>query len=63
MFSLKTNTVFAGIFLFAFTSNFVLSGAYWKVSTGDFDMALKLQKVHSSSVCFCGWGEGMLTRE
>ncbi|RDL37972.1 Uncharacterized protein BP5553_05405 [Venustampulla echinocandica] len=44
LFTLKTNTVFALIFLLAFTSSFIIGGAYWKVSTGDFDMALKLQK-------------------
>jgi len=44
IFTLKTNTVFALIFFFAFISSFILSGAYWKVSTGDYDMAMKLQK-------------------
>ncbi|KAH8685391.1 GPR1/FUN34/yaaH family-domain-containing protein [Tricladium varicosporioides] len=43
-FALKTNTVFALIFMFAFMSSFIIGGAYWKVSTGDYDMALKLQK-------------------
>ena len=45
IFTLKTNTVFALIFLFAFISSFIFAGAYWKVSTGDYDMAMKLQKV------------------
>ncbi|CAG8979934.1 hypothetical protein HYALB_00013518 [Hymenoscyphus albidus] len=43
-FALKTNVVFAAIFFFAFVSNFVLSGAYWRVSTGDFEAAGRLQK-------------------
>lgn len=45
LFTLKTNTVFALIFLCAFISSLTLSGAYWKVSTGDFDAAMRLQKV------------------
>jgi succinate-acetate transporter protein len=48
IFTLKTNTVFALIFLFAFMSSFILGGAYWKVSTGDYNMAMKLQKVRIS---------------
>lgn len=45
IFTLKTNTVFALIFLFVTLGAWVLSGAYWKVSTGDYDQAAKLQKV------------------
>tara|TARA_R110002060_G_scaffold45101_9_gene56440 strand:- start:10 stop:483 length:474 start_codon:yes stop_codon:yes gene_type:complete len=45
IFTLKTNTVFALIFLCAFISSFIFAGAYYKVSTGEYDMALKLQKV------------------
>jgi len=45
IFTLKTNMVFASIFFFAFISSFLFSGAYWKVSTGDYHMAMKLQKV------------------
>jgi succinate-acetate transporter protein len=45
IFTLKTNAVFALIFFFAFISSFVLGGAYWKVSTGDYEMAMHLQKV------------------
>ena len=45
LFTLKTNAVFASIFLGAFSSSFVLGGAYWKVSTGEYDMASRLQKV------------------
>ena len=45
IFTLKTNTVFALIFLLVSTAAWVLSGAYWKVSTGDLVEASKLQKV------------------
>ncbi|KAK2609484.1 hypothetical protein N8I77_002981 [Diaporthe amygdali] len=44
-FTLKINVVFATIFGLVTTASFVLSGAYWKVSQGNFDDALKLQKV------------------
>ncbi|CZT44862.1 related to Y.lipolytica GPR1 protein and Fun34p [Rhynchosporium secalis] len=44
IFTLKTNVVFASIFFCAFISNFIFAGAYWKVSTGEYDSALKLQK-------------------
>src|SRR3954447_7819740 len=44
IFTLKTNTVFALIFLCAFLSSFTIGGAYWKVSTGDYAMAMRLQK-------------------
>jgi succinate-acetate transporter protein len=52
IFTLKTNTVFALIFLFAFISSFLFSGAYWKVSTGDYHMAMQLQKVRIYSEAF-----------
>jgi uncharacterized protein len=45
IFTLKTNMVFAGIFLFVTLGAWILSGAYWKVSTGDYDQAGQLQKV------------------
>jgi uncharacterized protein len=45
MFTLKTNCVFAGIFGLVTVGAGVLSGAYWKVASGDYDHALKLQKV------------------
>lgn len=48
IFTLKTNTVFALIFLCAFISSFIFAGAYYKVSTKEYDMALKLQKVSES---------------
>ncbi|KAK0099401.1 hypothetical protein ONS96_008428 [Cadophora gregata f. sp. sojae] len=44
LFTLKTNMVFALIFFCAFISSFIFAGAYWKVSTGEYDMALRLQK-------------------
>jgi uncharacterized protein len=47
IFTLKTNMVFAGIFLFVTIAAWVLSGAYWKVSTGDYKTAGDLQKVSS----------------
>src|ERR1700712_472954 len=48
IFTLKTNVVFAGIFLFVTLAAFVLSGAYWKVSQGDYAKAGDLQKVSFS---------------
>ncbi len=45
IFTLKTNTVFALIFLCAFISSSIFSAAYWKVSTGDYKTAMVLQKV------------------
>lgn len=45
IFTLKTNMVFAGIFLFVTVAAWVLSGAYWKVASGDYAMAGQLQKV------------------
>lgn len=45
VFTLKTNSIFAGIFLFVTIAAFVLSGAYWKVATGDYTAAGHLQKV------------------
>ena len=48
MFTIRINAVFAGIFGFVTIGAWVLSGAYWKVSTGHFDEAQKLQKVSRS---------------
>jgi succinate-acetate transporter protein len=50
IFTLKTNTVFALIFFFAFISSFLFSGAYWKVATGDYGMATKLQHVRNATM-------------
>jgi succinate-acetate transporter protein len=45
IFTTKINAVFASIFLLASVSIWTFSGAYWKLSTGDFEAAGKLQKV------------------
>jgi succinate-acetate transporter protein len=58
IFTLKTNCVFAAIFLCAFMSSFIFSGAYWKVATGDYVTAGRLQKVSSPYFCL----RGFLTR-
>jgi len=43
IFTLKTNVVFAMIFFFVSTACWVLSGAYWKVSKGEYATAHTLQ--------------------
>lgn len=45
VFTLRTNVVFVLIFVFSFVGTFTLSGAFWKVSTGDFVLAHNLQVV------------------
>lgn len=45
IFTLKTNAVFAGIFGFVTLAAWVLAGAYFKVGSGDYETAGKLQKV------------------
>ncbi|ETI29486.1 hypothetical protein G647_01939 [Cladophialophora carrionii CBS 160.54] len=58
IFTLKTNAVFAGIFLFVTLGAWVLSGAYWKVSTGDYAQAATLQKTGGALlfiVACLGW--------
>jgi uncharacterized protein len=45
IFTLKTNIVFAGIFFFVTLGAWILSGAYWNVSTGNYGRAMDLQKV------------------
>lgn len=45
LFTIRINAVFAGIFGFVTIGAWVLSGAYWKVSTGHFKEAQRLQKV------------------
>jgi hypothetical protein len=53
IFTLKTNVVFALIFLFVSLAAWILAGAYFKVSNGDYTEAGHLQKVSeetSSSV-------------
>ena len=48
IFTLKTNLIFALIFLFVTIAAWVLAGAYWKVATGDYAMAGHLQTVRPS---------------
>ncbi|TKX24211.1 alcS-like protein [Elsinoe australis] len=58
IFTLRTNAVFASIFLFVTIGVFILSGAYWKVSTGDFSQAQTLQKAGAALlfvVAILGW--------
>lgn len=50
IFTCKINLVLAMIFLLVSTGSWVLSAAYWKVSTGNFDEAQKLQKVRNLRV-------------
>jgi len=47
IFTLKTNIVFAAIFFFVTIAAWVLSGAYWKVASGDYVTAGQLQKVRA----------------
>lgn len=51
IFTCKINAVFATIFLLVSVAAWVLSGAYWKVSWGDYEGAGRLQKV---SCIHCG---------
>ncbi|KAK3290323.1 uncharacterized protein B0H64DRAFT_421159 [Chaetomium fimeti] len=53
IFTCKINAVFASIFLLVSVAAWVLSGAYWKLSWGDYDGAGQLQKV---SVTYHGGG-------
>ena len=48
IFTLKTNSVFAAIFLFVTIAAWVLAGAYFKVGNGDYVAAGKLQKVRAA---------------
>ena len=45
IFTLKTNTIFALIFLFVTLASWVLAGAYFKVASGEYVMAGHLQTV------------------
>jgi uncharacterized protein len=45
VFTIRINIVFAAIFSLVTVGIWVLSGAYWSLSNGKFDQALKLQKV------------------
>ncbi|OCL15187.1 hypothetical protein AOQ84DRAFT_415029 [Glonium stellatum] len=58
IFTLRINAVFAGIFGFVTVGAWVLSGAYWKVSRGEYGMAGKLQKTGGALlfiVAVLGW--------
>ncbi|CAK7568200.1 MAG: hypothetical protein SEPTF4163_006185 [Sporothrix epigloea] len=44
IFSLKTNAVFATIYVILTAFSFVMSGCYWRLSAGDTGMAVGLQK-------------------
>lgn len=50
IFTLKTNMIFAGIFLLVTTASWVLAGAYFKVASGDYETAGQLQKVRLSCI-------------
>ncbi|KAI4931784.1 hypothetical protein J4E85_004381 [Alternaria conjuncta] len=54
LFTIRINMVFAGIFGFVTVGAWVLSGAYWALSTGDFDKALKLQKAGGALLFIVG---------
>ncbi|KAF2195148.1 hypothetical protein K469DRAFT_543938 [Zopfia rhizophila CBS 207.26] len=58
IFTIRINAVFAGIFGFVTMGAWVLSGAYWKVSTGKFQEAQRLQKAGGALlfiVAVLGW--------
>jgi hypothetical protein len=59
IFTCKINAVFAAIFLLVSVAAWVLSGAYWKVSWGDYEGAARLQKV--SILYRACVGKGLLT--
>ncbi len=48
IFTLKTNVVFATILLLVTIAAWVVSGAFWRVAAGDYEMAGRLQKVGGS---------------
>jgi succinate-acetate transporter protein len=62
IFTLKTNVIFALIFLFVSVAAWVLAGAYWKVASGDYVMAKHLQTVCSSSKLLLMSVRDLLTR-
>lgn len=45
IFTLKTNVIFALIFFFVTLGAWILAGAYFKVASGDYVMATRLQTV------------------
>ncbi|KAF2864792.1 GPR1/FUN34/yaaH family-domain-containing protein, partial [Massariosphaeria phaeospora] len=58
LFTLRINLVFAGIFALTSTGSFVMSGAYWKVSVGNYAAAQTLQTTAGAIffvVALLGW--------
>jgi succinate-acetate transporter protein len=58
VFTCKINAVFAAIFLLVSVAAWVLSGAYWKLSQGEFEAAGRLQKAGGALlfvVALLGW--------
>ncbi|KAF2269118.1 plasma membrane ammonium transporter [Lojkania enalia] len=58
LFTIRINAVFAGIFFFVTLGSWVLAGAYFRVSTGDFKEAQRLQKAGGALlfiVAILGW--------
>ena len=53
IFTLKTNCVFAGIFLFVTIASWLLAGAYFKLGTGHYATAARLQKVRLLYIYSC----------
>lgn len=45
VFAIRINVVFAGIFTLTATGSWIMSGAYWKVASGDYAAAKTLQVV------------------
>ncbi|KAK5089407.1 hypothetical protein LTR70_006699 [Exophiala xenobiotica] len=54
IFTLKTNMIFAGIFFFVTFAVWVLSGAYWKVASGDYVTVGQLQKAGGALLFIVG---------
>jgi len=58
IFTLKTNSVFAGIFLFVTLAAWILAGAYFQVGSGNYAAAGRLQKAGGALlfiVAALGW--------
>jgi uncharacterized protein len=51
LFTLKTNVIFACIFFFVDVGVWLLTAAYWKVASGEYATAMKLQKVRNKLTC------------
>ncbi|KAL5421903.1 hypothetical protein PMIN04_005146 [Paraphaeosphaeria minitans] len=54
LFTIRINVVFAGIFGFVTIGAWVLSGAYWALSNGHFQKALRLQKTGAALLFIVG---------